>query len=152
MSDAKKILVSLENESPFSMKVLNCAAEFAEKLGGRLVVLSIVPYSPYHTSMDGMASEDLIRQALEKVRSEVEVSAKKIIEGDARLKSLVATSIVVIGDVADKILEIADKENVQMIVVGKNCSGAECRILGSAAFGLVQRSRTPIVVIPSDEE
>lgn len=152
MVGERKILVSIKKEDQFSLKVLECAAELARKLNNSLIVLSVIQYDSSYASVDGVASDNLVREALKSIEGEVKGSLKKFIEENEMLKDLGIVTKVVIGDATEQILEIANKENATMIVIGNNCSGLGCRILGSTAFSLIQQANIPVTIVPFDEE
>ena len=70
----------------------------------------------------------------------------------AREFGLQADAVARVGPAAERILEVADERDADLIVVGSRGHGAIVgRLLGSVSMGLVRKSRRPVVVVKGSD-
>jgi nucleotide-binding universal stress UspA family protein len=123
-----KVLVAYDG-SKQSKKALDKAAELAEKYGGVLLLLTVTePVCPvgYTSESDCEKMEQILsaetEALLESIRKELEKKAIKV-------KTLVKK-----GNPADEIVKLADREDVDLVVVGSHGRhGAKKYLLGSVS-------------------
>jgi nucleotide-binding universal stress UspA family protein len=143
LSDYKKIskiLVGVDG-SEHSMNAADYAISFAVKYNSELILLYVIPvdlglfnYSP--PSIEEMEKEGQVH--LDKIKSD----ALKI---DKNLQ--VETELIASPSVVGGIVDFADKENIDLIVVGtKGRSGLKKLLLGSVASGIVKYAHCPVII------
>lgn len=70
----------------------------------------------------------------------------------AREFGLQADAVARVGPAVERILEVADERDADLIVVGSRGHGTVIgSVLGSVSMGLVRKSRRPVVVVKSGE-
>ena len=131
-----KILVAVDG-SETSSKAAENASELAEKYGADLIALHIVP-----PNIKSSEIFDLAKQYGQKIVDEVkhEASAKKLNVQTEVLRD--------VGSVTKAIVEYAENNNVNLIVLGtRGISGIKRMLLGSTASGVVTYSHCPVMVV-----
>jgi nucleotide-binding universal stress UspA family protein len=104
------------------------AIDLAARLGGRLVVLSVVSGVP-------------------SVRSSRELAVEAIVQR-ARAGGASATGLTWDGDAGESIVEASESEAADLIVVGTHERGAVGRLfLGSVSDHVVRHARCPVMVV-----
>ncbi len=147
-----KVLVPVDF-SEVTNAVLRTVRRIVEAHGGEVVLFHTVSpaiYIPYPESL----SVDVIDV---KILQEIEESKKR--EAEERLKGLVEfleplrTRLVVdVGDPRDLILEMEERENPDLVVIGSHRKGLVEKILvGSTAEKVVKHGRKPVLVIKGSE-
>ena len=132
----RKILVAVDG-SETSSKAAENASELAEKYGADLIALYIVP-----PNIKSSEIFDLAKQYGQKIVDEVkhEASAKKL-----NVQTEVLWDV---GSVTKAIVEYAENNNVNLIVLGtRGISGIKRMLLGSTASGVVTYSHCPVMVV-----
>jgi len=104
------------------------AIDLAARLGGRLVVLSVVTGVP-------------------SVRSSRELAVEAIVQR-ARAGGASATGLTWDGDAGESIVDASESEAADLIVVGTHERGAVGRLfLGSVSDHVVRHARCPVMVV-----
>jgi nucleotide-binding universal stress UspA family protein len=131
-----KILVAVDGSETSSRAAEN-AIDLAERYGADLIALYIVP-----PNIKSNEIFDLAKENGQKIVDEVkqEASAKKL---------NVQTEVLLdIGSVTKGIVEYAEKNNANLIVLGtRGISGIKRMLLGSTASGVVTYSHCPVIVV-----
>jgi nucleotide-binding universal stress UspA family protein len=143
MSKVNKILVAVDF-SESGTPVAGYAKELAGALGAELVVLYVAP------SLSQYVGFHVPPSSIETFVQEIVTGADKTMEdylkdnfGDVK-----ATGRVVTGYAAEEILNVADDEGVDMIVMGTHGRKGIDRILfGSVAEKVVKSARQPVLTI-----
>jgi nucleotide-binding universal stress UspA family protein len=143
MKEIKKILVPIDF-SDNSKKILKSARYVAEKFSAAIslifVVQSFEDYSGFfvpHLPLDKLAGE-MLAGAQKKMANFVEDN----------LEDITVQSLVVAGDVAEEILGYAEKEHMDLIIMGTHgYKGLERVLFGSIAEQVVKNSPCPILTI-----
>jgi len=137
------------------------AVDMAKNNGAEIVILhSIEP--PRHITYVGVELEDMIKEA-EKQKREAEFNEiKKRVEEfckkmDAHASfsclALVSKTLVPVGNPVEEILEAANEENCDVIVLGTHGKGfLKQTFIGSVAIKVLERARKPVFVIPLPSE
>ena len=141
----RKILVAIDGSDP-SINALNEAVELSSELGSELTILSVVeelrfPFSAHYGLWAKESHEALMRNVLENLNEELLKIKEKIpnLKIDTRIEE---------GRPAKKIIELADKENFDLIIIGRQGYGMiEGFILGSVSSEVVNTSTKPVLVI-----
>lgn len=129
-----------------SLTALNYARFMAEKFGGTITALHVVPdFAPALYETRGVLVAELVEKQeeskvraiknLEKIQSKTGINFSKI---------LVET-----GSPGKKIAEVAEKEKSQLIAIGrKGMSALEKILLGSVASRVLRQAKVPVLVTP----
>jgi nucleotide-binding universal stress UspA family protein len=135
----EKAIVCGVDGSADSSAALAVAARLAERVGARLVLANVVEHvpSPYATvgAIDGYSAARPAARLLETMaeRADAESAEKRV----------------VIGFAAERLADLADEENAELIVVGSRGRGAlKAAFLGSVATSLIGVARVPVLVVP----
>jgi nucleotide-binding universal stress UspA family protein len=137
--------------SPDSNAAVAVAARMAERLGAKLVLAHVaepvltyahaVPFGGL--SMAGPLAEDELMAAQE------ESGARMLEEAATSAGIADAMQRVAVGLPAEQLVEIADDEGAELIVVGSRGRGAfKAAFLGSVSNSLVGIARCPILIVP----
>jgi nucleotide-binding universal stress UspA family protein len=145
----KPILVPVDF-SPHSETALLCAAELAEKLGNKLVILHVVHdlnEAPGYYSVKG---RDKQLRRMEDVAAEMlDDFFHKMQKKHSGLPALkAATTMLVVGLPVNRILESAEKTHARMIVMGsQGRTGLARAMLGSKAEQVVRLAPVPVMIV-----
>ena len=133
-----------------SHAALGVAAGLAKRLGARLVLAHVaelehIPYAAV-APFGGMAGS----MALMEESDSEEEAGKRLLEQvavDAGLTD--AERRVVVGFPAERLADLADEEDAELIVVGSRGRGAfKAAFLGSVSSSLVGIARCPVLIVP----
>ncbi len=137
----KKILVptDLSQNSEYAMQY---AKEFADKLGAKLYIYhcvtdlqSAIGYVP------SLPAEEIIRTMKEEAIKEIEHIRNRYNFGDVEV-------VIESGNAPKKIVEFADKNNIDMIIMGAHGkSGLERFMFGSVTEKVLRLSSKPVLAI-----
>jgi nucleotide-binding universal stress UspA family protein len=118
------------------------AIGLAAALGGRLVVTHVI--DPV-TSLGGT-----VGRRLDQVRHERERRAGTVV-AEARAAGASATFLVFSGTAGDGVLEAADAEDADLIVIGSHRRDPVSRLLlGSVSDHVLHHARRPVVLVPPE--
>ena len=151
-----KILLVPVDFTPYSEKALVFASELASKLKAKLLVLHVI-HDPaeapgfytrqrkekqYLQTMDE-AAEEMMEDFLKKVR--------QAYPDQTPIKN--ATPLLVVGTPVTRIVEMAEKKQAGMIIIGSHGrTGLSNLLLGSKAVNVVQLSPIPVTVVKTSKE
>lgn len=137
--------------SPDSQAALAVAARLSERLDARLVLASVIEQvvSPY-AAVGPMGARDLTQASLADLLPEQLRAAEHQLEQLAeQANAKTAETRVVPGFAAERLADLADEENAELIVVGSRGRGAfKAAFLGSVSTSLVGVARCPVLVVP----
>jgi nucleotide-binding universal stress UspA family protein len=136
--------------SPDSQAALEVAARLADRLGSTLILTHVAEpeYVPYAAAYPFGGTSGPIAVAKE-VESEEEAAARllELLAVDAGLAD--AEKRVAIGHPAERLAELADEEDAELIVIGSRGQGAlKSAFLGSVSYNLVGIARCPVLIVP----
>lgn len=127
MSRIESILLATD-ASPASQAAEGQAIELAARLGARLLVLSVVAASPSARETRQLAVEAIVQRA--------------------RADGAEARGMTWNGEAGEAIVEVAEAESADLIVVGTHERGAVGRLfLGSVSDHVVRHARCPVMVV-----
>jgi len=144
----KKVLVATDG-SRAAQKAVKYAADISARFGSDIVILSVYPHIelPLYPSK-GFDDEDLevykrgIREAFERALKEAE---SLVSEGHPELKY--GTRIEE-GRPSDIIVEVAEEEGADLIVVGsRGIGGIRGWILGSTSRSVLHSAKGPVLIV-----
>ena len=144
MKDIKKILFPIDFAENFDT-LLPWVSTFVEKFGATLYVVFVTSdlssYSTFHVPHGNIQSfqEEAVAAAKKRMAAVVADHFK----GFSKLESLV-----LMGSPAEKILELAKKENIDLIIMGAHGrKGLERALFGSVADKVVTGALCPVMTI-----
>jgi nucleotide-binding universal stress UspA family protein len=145
-----KSIVCGVDGSADSDAALTVAAELADRLGTRLVLAHVVEHvhSPYAAAgaFGAAAVTRTFASTLDDQRRAGERLLERVADG-AGLEA--AERRVVAGFAAERLADLADDEDAELIVVGSRGRGAfKAAFLGSVSTSLIGVARCPVLVVP----
>jgi nucleotide-binding universal stress UspA family protein len=144
-----KILVPLDGSMRAEV-VLRHVEDLALRLNSQILLLRVVdlvaPIGAAEPAYAGLRQREMEQEA------RVARAYLSPLQGKFRQKGIDAHTVVAYGRTVDAILETAESQNVDLIVVASQGRSGLARVVeGSVAAGLLQRARRPLLVIPSGE-
>jgi universal stress protein A len=147
----KDVLLVAVDFSPFSEQALFFAGQLAEKLKARLLVLHVIhdpAEAPGFYAQKGKkkkflrsmeeAAEEMMEEFLEKMRQ----ACPDLVPINT------AKPLLVVGTPVTRIVEVAEKKQVSMIIMGSHGrTGLAYLLAGSKVQGVVQLSSVPVTVV-----
>ena len=135
-----------------SQAALGVAARLAERLEARLVLAHVaeVPVAPY-AAIGGMGAGRIAPQPKTlATRDDQEKAGARLLEQIATEHGLGdAERRVVVGFPAERLADLADDEDAELIVVGSRGRGRfKAAFLGSVSISLVGAARCPVLIVP----
>jgi len=138
----RKILVG-HDESPPADRALALAADLAEEYDARLVLLTVLPPLP-SVAPDTASISDVTRARIDTALGMLRQRAERL-----RTEGRSVGHLVEIGDPTERLLDLADRLEVDVTVLGRSGKGAVARLLmGSVTTSLLHQSKRPILVVP----
>jgi len=143
----KKILVALDG-SKAATNALNFALGLTELTSAELELLTVVPpvFLPSH-SIYVLKSEAITECANALDATFRGVLSKAQREAQKRKPELKVTTKFEKGEPAEKIVEIAERGNFDLIVMGSRGLGGRVSTLGSVSSRVVDRSCCPVLIV-----
>ena len=148
--DHSTLLVAVDF-TPFSEEALIFASQLAEKLESQLVVLHVIhdpAEAPGFYAQKGKETKFL--QSMEEAAEEMmeEFLTKMRNNHPDQLPIKEAVPLLVVGTPVTRILEIAEKKQASMIIIGSHGrTGLSHLLVGSKAERVVQLSPIPVTVV-----
>ena len=138
-----KILIATDG-SQYSDKALEVAIGLAKAFNSRLYIIHVVEEDKVAMAASTMPIMVNVIEDMVKIGNEILNKAKtKASEAGVNAEVILAR-----GNAADKILENADKLNVDLIVVGsRGLRGLARFLLGSVSEKVVRHSNKPVLVV-----
>ena len=147
----EKSIVCGVDGSADSEAALAAAARLADRLDARLVLANVVEYvhSPFAT-VDAIGPGRIGRAPLADVLEEQVRAGERLLEEMAEQANVeTAERRVVSGFAAERLADLADEEDAEVIVVGSRGRGAfKAAFLGSVSTSLIGVARCPVLVVP----
>lgn len=126
---------------------LRVAARLADELGLRLVVAHVVQPQATATGI-GPTAHQLASLPLDTLRTGAEALVDRILD-EERLGG--TERRVVFGFTADRLADLADDEDAELIVVGsRGRRGFKAAWLGSVSMDVIGVARRPVLVVPPE--
>jgi nucleotide-binding universal stress UspA family protein len=136
----RRVLVATDT-SAASAGAERAGIELAARISASLIFVSVI--DPSALKLPG----GLFHTRVDQVRSARESAVYAIVE-NARQRGIPAQFLIWNGDPGASVIEAADAENADLIVVGSHARGPVGRLLlGSVSAYVVDHSRRPVVVI-----
>jgi nucleotide-binding universal stress UspA family protein len=132
-----------------SQAALAVATDLAARLRLRLIMANVVEPIRAPHSAGASLGVGAIRQPLQATDLQEEAAQELLGELGAALGLEQAEQRVVVGYAAERLADLADEEDAQMIVVGSRGRGAfRAAFLGSVSTSLVGVARCPVLIVP----
>ncbi len=136
----QRVLVATDT-SPASHAAEQAGIELAVQNGASLIFVSVI--DPSRLMLPG----GIFHTRVDQVRAGRETEVARIVD-EARRQGVSAQFLIWEGDPGDSIIEAADAEHADVIVVGSHARGAVGRLLlGSVSAHVVDHGRRPVVVV-----
>ncbi len=138
----KKILVGVDG-SPGSLKAAERAVDLARTLGANITFLTVVP--PPTVLLGELMTPEVIdvEPLVRAAREALEALRKKLAGEGLRIDIQVE-----LGDPASVILETAESEGYDLIVVGRTgTTGIDRILLGSVTKKILEAAKTDVLVV-----
>lgn len=144
MKQVQKILFPIDFASSFE-PLLPWVSTFAEKFGATVYVLFVTQdlsgYSTFYVPHGNIQSFQ--QEALEAAKKKMQAVASEFFKGFGKLETRVE-----MGSPAERILKMAKKEKIDLIIMGAHGrKGLERAIFGSVADKVVQGATCPVMTI-----
>ncbi len=144
----EKILVPFDG-SGYSQKAYEKALEIAEKFGSKILVVSVLQSKAADTA--GVSLERM--QEIQDEEKDTATTMLKNLESQATAKNISFHMEVIINpSSADGIVTFAEKNNVDLIVIGSHGrTGFRKIVLGSVANGVLAQAKCPVLITKGTE-
>ncbi len=142
----KQIIAALDL-SPVSDEVLNRAASIARAFSARLILLHVAAPDPDFVGFDvgPQSVRDARANELRDEHRAFQQLAKELCDTGVN-----AEAGLVQGPTVETILEQADRQKADLLVLGSHGHGAVYRaLLGSVSEGVLHRATVPVLVVPA---
>ena len=147
MSEQAKYIVGFDG-GEISMRAAKLAIEkLTARGGGCLMLAYIVDWSEFEV----MSVEELAvrhsqhMEQLESAEEDIMAPARKKLE----TQGITIETYVQMGHAADIITALAEEHHADQIFIGHQSSGLLARLgLGSVAYGILQKAKIPVTVVP----
>ena len=146
-----KILVPIDGSEP-AFHAAHIANNIANKLNSEIIVLYVVvsPSKSEYANLTGLVTpkqiDMIVENAKKQARDWFNRTEDMIKEKNPNIK--VSTKVILTGiAVYGEIIQYADQENIDLIVIGtRGRSGVKKLLLGSTASGVVTYAECPVLV------
>ena len=146
----KKILVSTDG-SENAMRALDAAIQLAKAFSAELFVVSVAPeivpsvYSPIGVATPALDYSQFLEAAEKDAKRIVDQAVQSAKQGSVNAKGEAFRTLT---SVAETIIEAADKENADLIVVGtRGLGGFKKLLLGSVSSAVVSHANCAVLVV-----
>ena len=145
----EKILVAIDG-STHSERAAAAGIEMARLYGGVVTVLYVIDKSKEYAPLGDLLSkvvEDPFAAMWDTLKKQGEEAINRV-EEMAKTAGVSSAREIIEGYPADTIISVAEKENMNLIVVGYiGATGLERFLLGSVADKVVRNSKVPVLVV-----
>lgn len=142
----RKILVPTDF-SDNALKAVGYAAEIAKKSGADIILLHIIEPA---INMATMQADSSGKKVVKARTGKLNLSLKSIAGAYPDVKVI---PYLAGGSVIPSILQFAEKENMDLIIMGtKGASGLKKLIVGSVTAGVIGRTKIPVLAVPVSYE
>jgi universal stress protein A len=152
----KDVLLVAVDFSPFSEQALFFAGQLAEKLKARLLVLHVIhdpAEAPGFYAQKGKKKKFLksMEEAAEEMMEEFLLKMRQAHPDQVPIQK--AKPLLVVGTPVTRIVEVAEKKQVSMIIMGSHGrTGLAYLLVGSKVQRVVQLSPVPVTVVKTPRE
>ena len=136
------------------------AIDFAQKHNANIIILHVVEPIPPHVYLYVeretivKTEEDHIKEGIEEIKNRLQSFCRRVEDqiGSPCLE-LVSKTLVPLGHPTEEILNTADREDCDLIILGTHGKGFLAHtFLGSVSSAVLHRTRKPVFIIPLPSE
>ena len=136
------------------------AIDFAQKHNANIIILHVIePISPHvypYIERERVVEteKDSIKEAIEEIKNRLQSFCRRV-EGEigSPCIELVSKTLVPLGHPTEEILNTADREDCDLIILGTHGKGFLAHtFLGSVSSAVLHRARKPVFIIPLPSE
>jgi nucleotide-binding universal stress UspA family protein len=136
--------------SEYSKKAVASALELAKKFGAKLTILHVIELPPY--PIEGYVPPSLNATFLDDLERQAKQDLAQIVP-EAELAQLDVARVVAVGTPYRTIIETAEAEQVDLIVMATaGRTGFSRMVMGSIAERVVRTASCPVLTIRPDEQ
>ncbi len=135
----KKILVPIDG-SPNSLEALKTAKDMADKYGSQIILVSVQKPATYERSIPVDENPDILKGYAKEV---IDKGMEVLKDSSVNVKSEA-----IIGDPAEQILYMVDREDADIVVMGSHgATGMRRFLIGSVSNKVLQHSPKPVMIV-----
>lgn len=139
-----KIMIATDGSKQVE-KAVKAAVELARLTGARLYAVYVIASTGYTPRNFGW--EESLREILEAEAKR----AVTFVEEAGKNSGIEVESVILDGHPADRVMEFAEQEGIDLIVMGTlGRTGLDRFLLGSIAEKVVRHSKTPVMVVKGE--
>lgn len=139
----RKVLIATDG-SEYTKKAVDYGIELANNTGAKLHTIYVIDTRAYGS----IPLSSTMEYAYSLLRQEGDMAIKYVAD-KAEAAGLEVEGIIAEGHPADEIIKYAEKNSIDIIVMGTlGKSGLERFLLGSVADKLIRNSRIPVIAVP----
>ncbi len=139
-----KIMIATDGSKQVE-KAVKSAVELARLTGARLYAVYVIASTGYTPRNFGW--EESLREILEAEAKR----AVTFVEEAGKNSGIEVESVILDGHPADRVMEFAEQEGIDLIVMGTlGRTGLDRFLLGSIAEKVVRHSKTPVMVVKGE--
>lgn len=144
----RKVLVAVDGSKPSSEASIQ-AVDLAKRFQATLIAIHVIDprYSHLETALSPRPGriKEAVMLAIEKGKQDLDKVKQNATEKNVKVKTDI---IVGKTSVSNEIVEYAEKEKIDMIIIGsRGISGFKRMLLGSVASGVVTYAHCPVFVV-----
>lgn len=139
----RKILIATDG-SESARRATNAAIELAHLSGAKIYAASVIDRSIYSSTPEDQGWEEAMYDRFRELAEE----AVSYVEKTAKNAGLEVESILLEGHPAEEIVNFAEKNGVDLIIVGSlGKSGIERFLIGSVSENVFRNAKGPVLVV-----
>jgi nucleotide-binding universal stress UspA family protein len=132
--------------SPSSRAALDVASDLAQHFSAKLFLVNVIPFFPTTTFPDFVPEESFLTEA--RTHAERHLAKCHAVLAERNIET--TTSVSVGNDVAGNIMEVVDREHIDLVVISTHgISGWHPLIFGSIAEKVVKLVQCPLLLLRS---
>ena len=147
--EIKKILVPTDG-SKLAELAVKPALDIARHKNAKIISLCVLA-APFESSCFTGTGAAEGAQIIEDLKVEIAKENAERIVKEAKKAGVEAEAVVLSGSPADEILKVAEKEDVDLIVMGTKGRTGTKRLLGSVAVSVISHAPCPVLTIRKKE-
>jgi nucleotide-binding universal stress UspA family protein len=142
----RKIMVATDG-SELVKKAIDAAIEMSKFSQAKLYAIHVIPLGDFYSSMPPSIDAEWIEIMQEHLRVEAE-EAVAYVENAGKAANIEVEPVILEGKPAIEIVDFAEKNDIDLIVMGTHGkTGIERLLIGSVAGNVVRHSKKPVLVV-----
>jgi len=140
MKEIREVVVPVDFQQ-YTSDLAEFAINIATKLGGKVTFVHVIELVSYYQDLAIISAIDIDAELKAKAEEKMEA-----LVGKSATSAPDCSGTVIMGDIADTIVEYAQTNDADMIIMGTHgARGIEKILLGSIAERVLQRAHCPIL-------